>query len=133
MVDRLIIYLDDNRGVCSVEQAAQALGVTRQKIKIYCRDTYYVEATKDKLYLRVKGVDPGYEYLDPFKALTIHDFIFSLLCKDYEKSWKNIVSDLRMWSAMTGIDILGTLKNKNIYQTIKKEVKKYREAFLDNS
>jgi hypothetical protein len=144
MEEKVILHLHKCKGVSTIDDTAKALGVDKGLIRLHAGKSLYIKKTIGKLILHPAGIDPGHRYIDPFDALTIHDFVYSLLCQDYNMRYNydytvakssvtsrsfTVCDAVKQWSTMTGIDCTGFYNNKNIYQTIKKEVKKYLVVF----
>ena len=127
VIKKILVFLK-GKHVCSFEDLEKHTGKPKKTLIVHIRKSPYLEYSieHNMIKLNRKGKDPykyGSLFDNPMLADNIHNLVFSLLWHANNKlTFKESLYYVKQWSRMTGKNYTGYENNKNIFQTIKKEI-----------
>lgn len=124
--DKLIKIVHEHKGCLKLKELSELSSMSTSLVCLHVKKSFYLEKDKELIVLKRKGKESKSLYKEPLNASSIHDFVFSLLYKDYSINFKRSIDKVSYFCGLKGFSITGYLQNPNIFSTIKKEVKKYK-------
>lgn len=118
----LIKAVHENKGAVHIDNLNHIN--TNMNNCIVIRKSAYLDKKGKTVTLVRRGKGSERVYSDPSKADNVHNFVFSLLYKDFNQSFKSSLHNVIAFCEVKGINSIGYQRNSNIFDTYKKEVKK---------
>lgn len=128
--DRLIKIMHSQfRGACLIGELVTTSHMERGRLLLHCRKCPYLAYDRStkivKLLRRRKNIHEfGKLYDNPSEATSVHDFVFSLLYHaGNDLTFEDTIDDVQHYCKVNRKQIGMYATNKNIFGTVKKEVK----------
>lgn len=131
-LDRIVNYpyTQEDHLIKRVYQAGGVLTEYTDTDLLHARKSLYLEYSKEGHFIKLnrKGKENRYVYDVPDQAENVHDYVYSLLCKEYSLTHKRTIPMVYAFCVKRNIPIGEYINNPNIHATIKKQVKKYLQS-----